>query len=251
MKNPDQASGERSAVEQERARVGQLHAALQEWEAFGRALPHELMGPLSVLDAFAALLDEREAHRLSERGRLMLDRLRSASLHARSLATGLLVLAPLSLHPLTSVPVDLSALAREIMELELAAAPARQALITIQPGLTASGDPHLLRSLVANLLGNAWKYSATRQQAQIEFGLVPVANAEPAFCVRDNGVGFPMEYADDLFQPFKRLHTSSEFEGVGLGLLIARRVVERHGGSIWAEAVPDEGARMFFRLGSL
>jgi signal transduction histidine kinase len=110
------------------------------------------------------------------------------------------------------------------------------------------GDPHLLRTLLANLLGNAWKYSATRQQPRISFGIVHAAPGGPAFCVADNGVGFDMEHAPRLFHPFERLHTRGEFDGVGLGLVMARRVVERHGGRIWVEAAPDQGARVFFRL---
>jgi light-regulated signal transduction histidine kinase (bacteriophytochrome) len=229
--------------------AGELRAALASWELFGRALPHELGAPLAVIDAFAALLQEREAQALTPRGRLWLDRVRAAALHAKSLADAMLVLAPVSLQAMDRVPVDLSALAAQIIDLERDAAPQRQAQVTIEPGLQALGDPHLLRTLLANLLGNAWKYSSTRPQSRIAFGRVHAADGEPAFCVSDNGVGFDMEHAARLFQPFERLHTRSEFEGVGLGLCLARRVVERHGGRIWVEAAPQQGTRVFFRLG--
>lgn len=228
---------------------GELRAALASWEFFGRALPHELRTPLAAIQAFATLLQEREAQALSPRGRLWLDRLRAAALHASSLADALLVLAPMSSRAMESVPVDLSALAAEIIDLELAAAPERQAQVTIQPGLEAVGDPHLLRTLLANLLGNAWKYTSTRPESRIAFGTVRGSDGKPAFCVSDNGVGFDMEHASKLFRPFERLHARTEFEGAGLGLCIALRVLERHGGRIWIEAAPEQGTRVFFRLG--
>lgn len=227
----------------------ELRSALADWEQFGLALPHELKAPLGVLHAFASLLQEREAQALSPRGRLWLQRVCTSASHASSLADALLALAPLALQPLRREPVDLSALACEIIDLQRAASPDRQAQVTIEPGLAASGDPHLLRTLLSNLLGNAWKYSAARQPARITFGSVHGPDGAPAWCVRDNGVGFDMAHAARLFRPFERLHTRSEFEGVGLGLVIARRVVERHGGSIWIEAAPDQGTAVFFRLG--
>jgi light-regulated signal transduction histidine kinase (bacteriophytochrome) len=249
-RSPDPPSFEPSDSAQEHPiSVRELHAALASWELFGRALPHELRTPLSLIGAFAALLQEREAQALSPRGRLWLDHVRAAALHANSLADALLELAPVSLQAIESVPVDLSALAAQIIELERAAAPERQAQVTIDPGLEAVGDPHLLRTLLANLLGNAWKYTSAKPQARIAFGRVHAADGEPAFCVRDNGVGFDMEHASKLFRPFERLHTRSEFRGVGLGLCIAQRAVERHGGRIWIEAAPEQGTRVFFRLG--
>lgn len=226
-----------------------LRTALASWELFGQALPHELRAPLSAIDAFARLLQEREAQALSPRGRLWLDSLRAAAAHANSLTDALLVLAPMSSRAMERVRVDLSALAAEIIDMERAAAPERQAQVTIEPGLHAMGDPHLLRTLLSNLLGNAWKYTSTRPQARIAFGVAHGPDGEPAFCVSDNGVGFAMEHASKLFRPFGRLHTRSEFEGVGLGLCMALRVVERHDGRIWAEAAPEHGTRVFFRLG--
>jgi light-regulated signal transduction histidine kinase (bacteriophytochrome) len=226
-----------------------LRAALATWEQFGRALPHELRAPLALIDAFSALLHEREAQALSPRRRLWLAHVRAAALHANSLADALLVLAPVALQTMERVPVDLSALAAEIIDLERAAAPHRQAQVTIEPGLKALGDPRLLRTLLANLLGNAWKYTSKRPQSCIAFGMVNGADGEPALCVSDNGVGFDMAHAPRLFRPFERLHTRTEFDGVGLGLCIAPQLVERHGGLIWVEAAPEQGTRVFLRLG--
>lgn len=249
QRNPDPASSEPSDGEQEHPiRPDDLRVALATWELFGRALPHELRAPLAAIDAFATLLQEREAQVLSPRGRLWLDRIRAASLHASGLADGLLELAPLSLRAMERVPVDLSALAAQVIDLERTAAPGRQAQVMIESGLAGVGDPGLLRILLANLLGNAWKYTSTRPQSRIAFGITHGLAGGPAFCVSDNGVGFNMKHAPKLFRPFERLHTRSEFEGVGLGLCIAQRVVQRHGGSIWIDSEPDTGTRVLFRL---
>jgi light-regulated signal transduction histidine kinase (bacteriophytochrome) len=249
-RTPDRAGFEPSTVLHEHPLpTHELRTALASWELFGRELPHELRAPLSLIDAFATLLQQHEAQALSPRGRLWLNHLRGATSHANSLADALLVLAPMSSRAMGRVRVDLSALAAEIIDLERAAAPERQAQVTIEPGLHAMGDLHLLRTLLSNLLGNAWKYSSTRPQSCIAFGIVNGPDGEPEFCVSDNGVGFDMEHASKLFQPFGRLHTRSEFEGVGLGLCMAMRAVERHNGRMWIEAAPEHGTRVFFRLG--
>jgi signal transduction histidine kinase len=140
--------------------------------------------------------------------------------------------------------VDLSLLAREAVEALRAAAPHRQAEVVLQEKLVVCGDARLLRTLVDNLVGNAWKFSAGRQPARIAFGRAE----DGAFFVRDNGTGFDMAHAADLFAPFRRLHASDEFPGVGIGLASARRVVERHGGSIRAESQPDVGTVFWFTL---
>lgn len=245
----DPAGFEASADQQEHPMPPhELRAALASWELFGRALPHELRAPLGVIESFATLLQEREAQALSPRGRRWLDHVRAAAWHANSLAEAVLVLAPVSLKPMKREPVDLSALAAQIINLERAAAPERQVQVTIAPGLQALGDPDLLRTLLANLLGNAWKYTSRQPQSRIAFASVSGPDGAPAFCVSDDGAGFDMKHADKLFRPFERLHSRSEFEGDGLGLWIAQRVVERHGGHIWAEGEPGRGTRVYFRL---
>ncbi len=144
--------------------------------------------------------------------------------------------------------VDLSAMARSITD-DLQAQPGkRQVALRIDSGLQAQADAGLLRVVLENLLGNAWKFSAQQAQAEISVGQTLDAAGEPVFFVRDNGVGFDMAYADKLFTPFQRLHAVTEFAGTGIGLATVRRVIERHGGRLWADAAPGRGATFFFTL---
>jgi signal transduction histidine kinase len=143
-------------------------------------------------------------------------------------------------------------MAAQVMDELRRQAPERQVETSITPGLVVDGDAALLRSVLDNLLGNAWKYSARRDVTRIEFGLVADAGdvhaGQRVFCVRDNGAGFDMRFADRLFGPFQRLHSASEFAGTGVGLASVRRIVRRHGGEIWAEALVDQGASFYFTL---
>jgi light-regulated signal transduction histidine kinase (bacteriophytochrome) len=144
-------------------------------------------------------------------------------------------------------PVDLSALARVVVQGLQRADPGRPVEVVIADGLVARGDPHLLRVALDNLLGNAWKFTGRRSQARIEVGRV-AHGAGVAYFVADNGVGFDMAYADKLFGAFQRLHGMTEFPGTGIGLATVQRIVHRHGGRVWVEAVPDRGATFYFTL---
>ena len=145
--------------------------------------------------------------------------------------------------------VDLSALARDVCEALAVAEPARQVAVAVQDGLMARGDATLLRNVLENLLGNAWKFTARCEQARIEFGrLEPQAGGEAVYFVRDNGAGFDMQYAGKLFGVFQRLHPVQEYEGNGIGLAMVRRIVGLHGGRIWAEAAVGQGATFYFTL---
>jgi signal transduction histidine kinase len=241
------AAGSQQAVG-EQEELAHLRAALRDWEAFARSIPHELKAPLGIVEAFAAIVYEREGAMLSERGREQVQRIRATAAHARSLGEALLVLAPLSLQPMRWETVDLSALAWQFIDVMRSVDKHRTVEVTVQPGMAASGDPDLLRALVGNLLGNAWKFTTPRAVARIEFRSVTQGGAS-AFCIADNGVGFDMQYAHKLFAPFERLHGPAEFGGNGIGLAIAHRVVQRHRGRIWVEAREAEGARFFFSLG--
>jgi light-regulated signal transduction histidine kinase (bacteriophytochrome) len=160
----------------------------------------------------------------------------------------LLDLSRISRREIRVGPVDLSVLARGVVEELQAGEPGRKAEWDIAPGIRASGDAGLLRVALQNLIGNAWKYSAKREATRIQFGVVE-HDGHPAYFVRDNGAGFDMAYSDRLFGPFQRLHTSQEFPGTGIGLATVARIVHRHGGEVWAEGKVDEGACFYFTLG--
>jgi len=158
----------------------------------------------------------------------------------------LLALSRLSSQPLARAPVDLSLLAGYVVEDLRRLSPEREVEVEIEPGLAATGDPTLLRMVLENLLGNAWKYTGQTAAARIAF--MRHAREPATFTVQDNGAGFDMRFADRLFGVFQRLHSASEFQGTGVGLASVRRIVHRHGGEIWAEAEVDRGARFHFTL---
>jgi len=160
----------------------------------------------------------------------------------------LLRLSQVSRAQMDRLPVAMSDLARGIVDDLRRRDPARTVLVDIEPGLEAAADAPLMRIALENLLGNAWKFSSHQSDARIAFGRETGARGE--FFVRDNGAGFDMQYATELFTPFHRLHGREEFEGTGIGLAIVRRIVERHEGRIWAEAAPGAGATFYFTLGA-
>lgn len=229
--------------------LARLESALLAWEAFGRFLPHELGSPLLLIEAYATLLIDAEAKSLSPKARHYVERIRSAAAHLRGLGSALLAMAPLSRHPMRWERVDLSSLAWQVIDGLRERDRLRQVEATVEPGMSVTGDAQLLRMLLGNLLGNAWKYSARRRVARIAVQTVET-DAGRAVRVADDGVGFDMEHAARLFTPFGRLHGLGEFEGNGLGLAMARAIVERHAGTIWAESVEGQGASFYFRLGS-
>lgn len=235
-----------------RERTAQLEAANKELEAFAYSVSHDLRAPLRSLDGFSTALLSRYHDQLDEQGRHYLERIQAASQRMGELIQDLLDLSRVSRREMSRQTVDLSALAREIAAELQAQAPQRQAEFRIANGLTAEGDPSLLRVALENLLGNAWKFTVQREQAVIEFGKMEVEGEPPfsplIFFVRDNGVGFDMTYADKLFAPFQRLHSQREFPGTGIGLATVQRIIARHGGRVWAEAAPDRGATFYFTL---
>jgi light-regulated signal transduction histidine kinase (bacteriophytochrome) len=205
---------------------------------------HDLRAPLRAIDGFSRLLTERYGDRIDEEGREYLLRVRNAAGRMGTLIESLLKMARLGRGGIKPVPLDLSRMATDIVAELRATEPERDVDIRITPGLQVEGDQSLVRSLLQNLLGNAWKFTYDCRDAQIEFGI----NAGGEFFVRDNGAGFRQEYADKLFRPFQRLHSQEEFAGHGIGLASVKRIVERHGGTIRAEGNPGEGATFFFTL---
>jgi PAS domain S-box-containing protein len=232
---------ERRVVE----RTAELAAANKELEAFAYSVSHDLRAPLRSMDGFSQALLEDYDGRLDDQGRDYLRRIRAATQRMGRLIDDLLNLSRVTRWELRREPVDLSALARTIAYELPGALPDREIEISVQDGLVAVGDPRLLRTVLENLLGNAWKFSAERNPAIIEVGLA-LPDDGPAFFVRDNGIGFDMAYAGKLFAPFQRLHAA--YEGTGIGLSIVQRIVHRHGGRIWAHGKPGQGATFYFSL---
>ena len=238
---------ERLLAENQR-RVAELDALNRELEAFTYSVSHDLRAPLRHLDGFSQILLQDYADRLDERGQRYLNFLREGSQRMEQLVNALLALSRLSRAEMQPETVDLSELARSILADLRREQPERLAEFTVEPDLAARGDPRLLRSVLENLLGNAWKFTSKRPLARIELG-VTRQNGQTVFFVRDNGAGFDQRHADKLFVPFQRLHSADEFPGVGVGLATVQRIVHRHGGLVWAEGEVDKGATFYFTLG--
>nr|WP_242529002.1 ATP-binding protein [Ramlibacter ginsenosidimutans] len=231
------------------ATAQRLLSALLEWEIFGRAIPHELKAPLGIANGFAEALHDRERGALSDTGRLYLSRVLNAQRQLGDLLDALLQFSPLATRPVQRETVDVSQLASEAIALLRSRDADREVHVEIEQGLTVAGDPELLRLLLSNLLGNAWKFTQSRPDARISLRCLHGAQGA-VYCVQDNGAGFDMRDATRLFTPFERLHERHHFDGSGVGLAIVRRVVERHGGSVWATSSPGHGASFFFTFAS-
>jgi PAS domain S-box-containing protein len=224
-----------------------LEAANKELEAFSYSVSHDLRSPLRSIDGFSQAMLEDYADVLDETGRKYLKRLRNASQKMGELIDGLLKLSRLSRSEMSWEQVDLSSLASEIVSRLQETQPKQKAEISISSGLTASGDPQLLRVLLENLLGNAWKFTAKVPLVKIEFGAVR-NGTNKTFFVKDNGAGFDMSYVDKLFGVFQRLHDVTDFPGTGIGLATVRRIINRHGGTVRAEGEVGNGATFYFTL---
>ncbi|MCW5612318.1 MAG: GHKL domain-containing protein [Rubrivivax sp.] len=218
-----------------------------EGEAFSFTVSHDLRAPIRVVEGFTRIVKEDYGRLLDRVGNDHLDRVLGAAARMNLMIDALMTLARLSSQPLARQPVNLSQLAGYVVDDLRRGAPERAADVEIEPGLAVTGDPTLLRLVLENLLGNAWKYSARAARAQISLRCQR-DGARRVFVVRDNGAGFDMRSADRLFGLFQRLHSASEFPGHGVGLASVRRIVRRHGGEIWAEAEPGRGAAFFFTL---
>ena len=227
-------------------RTAQLEAINKELEAFSYSVSHDLRAPLRAIDGFSELL--ASAKGLDEGGRGYAERIRRAAARMNQLIDDLLRLSRIARSDVKKQTVDLTQMVKDIaMELQ-GTAPARRVEFTIEDGVAASGDPHLVRVAMENLLSNAWKYTSKKPRARIAFGHSHDNRGQDLYYVQDDGAGFDMKYADKLFGPFQRLHAESEFSGTGVGLATVARVIHKHGGRIWAEAAVDQGATFFFTL---
>ncbi len=230
-------------------RTAELTAANEELEAFCYSVSHDLRAPLRAIDGFAEALSEEADQALDDQCRGYLQRVRAAAGRMGRLIDDLLNLSRATRGSLARRRVDLAALARRVAGELQAGEPAREADWQIPEVLPARGDARLLETVLANLLGNAWKFTGRRARAVIALG-VTVDDDQRAYYVRDNGAGFDMTYAGKLFRPFQRLHRADEYEGSGVGLATVHRVVRRHGGRVWAEGAVDQGATVWFTLGA-
>jgi PAS domain S-box-containing protein len=231
-------------------RTEELLAANRELEAFSYSVSHDLRAPLRGLDGFSKMLLASAAEKLNPEERDHLQRVRAAAQRMSQLIDDMLDFSRLSRAPLATEAIDLSALAEQIVADLRQADTAREVDVVIAPGLRAEGDPRLLRVVLENLLGNAWKFTRKQPEARIEMGRA-VKDGRTTLFVRDNGAGFDMKYAGKLFMPFQRLHSSREFEGTGIGLATVNRIIQRHGGNVWAESAPEKGTTFTFTLQGL
>ena len=229
-------------------RTAQLNAANKDLEAFSYSVAHDLRAPLRSIDGFSQVLVEDYAGQLDEPGKDHLNRVRAATQRMGHLIDDMLALARVTRAEMRRATVDLSALAADVLAELQKSEPERKVDCRIEPDLVASGDAQLLRVVLANLLGNAWKYTARQPHPRIEFGALRNADGAPTYFVRDNGAGFDMAYAGKLFGVFQRLHTLAEFPGTGVGLATVQRIVHRHGGQVRGEGMPDQGATFSFTL---
>ena len=228
-------------------RTAALEAANSELEAFNYSVAHDLRAPLRGIDSFSQLLIEKYSKQLDAEGLTYLDRVRASAARMSQLIDALLSLAQIGRGELQPIDLDFSYLVHSVATEIAAANPQRKVRVAIAPRMRAYGDPRLLRIVVVNLLENAWKFTARRKRAAVEVG--PCQNtAQPTYYVRDNGAGFDPAYASRLFAAFQRLHTDREFPGTGIGLAIVHRVVSRHGGAVWADSRPEQGATFYFSL---
>ncbi|MDX1688613.1 MAG: PAS domain S-box protein, partial [Candidatus Promineifilaceae bacterium] len=228
-------------------RTAQLEAANKELEAFAYSVSHDLRAPLRAIDGFGQALLEDCVDQLDELGQSYLERIRANTQRMGDLIDGLLGLSRITRTEFLRERVDLSAIVHEIAADLQQRDEQREVEFTIESGRVVKGDARLLGAALENLLENAWKFTGEQPVARIEFGAMN-QDGEVVYFVRDNGVGFDMAYADKLFGAFQRLHAMEEFSGTGIGLATVQRIIRRHGGRVWAEAAPGEGATFYFTL---
>ena len=226
------------------ARAAELERANRELEAFRYSVSHDLRGPLRAVDGFSQILLAEHAHALDRHGRDLLEQIHDNARRMAAIVDDLLALSHVSRGDLRRDSVDLTAIARRVVANLRLREPARNVEVSVASDLAATCDGRLVTIALENLFGNAWKFTSKRPHAQIHFD----REDGRVFAVRDNGAGFDMHHSQHLFEPFERLHSNSDFEGTGIGLAIVRRVIERHGGHVWAQGVVDGGATVRFTL---
>lgn len=229
-------------------RTAQLETANQELESFSYTISHDLRAPLAVTTVLIGLLQTKYAVQLGDEGAVYLKRLKASVQRMDQLIDEILELYQVTQTELNGQMLDLSELAREVMAGLRTTDPERQVRFQVDDGLIVYADPGLIRVALENLLSNAWKYTSKRSQAEIHLGALPASDGIQTFYIRDNGAGFDPSQVDRLFVPFQRLHSGSEFPGTGVGLASVQRIIQKHGGRIWAEAELGAGATFYLSL---
>ena len=237
-----------SLEERVRERTSQLEAAVKELDAFSYSVSHDLRAPLRAVDGFSRIVIAEYSERLDDNGRRMLGVLRSETQRMGRLIDDLLAFSRLGRQRIERAPIDMRALAQEVFDEMAATEPERKLQLDLHPIPPAHGAEAMIRQVWANLIGNAVKFTKEREIAVIEIGVRESGGGEIAYFVKDNGAGFDMRFAGKLFGVFQRLHSQQEFHGTGVGLALVQRIVQRHGGRIWADAEVGRGATFFFTL---
>ena len=230
-----------------RERTAQLEEANRELESFSYSVSHDLRAPLRAIDGFSQTVLDECAGKMEADTEANLRWVRAAAQRMSRLIDSLLAMSRLSRREMRREHVDLSQIARSVVQDYQKKVPGREVSIMIQDGVAAEGDPDLLRIVLENLLSNAWKFTSKHEQATIEFGMMG-RDGRILYFIRDDGAGFDMQYADKLFGAFQRLHSEQEFEGTGIGLAIVQRIIHRHGGKVWAESEMEKGATFYFTI---
>lgn len=240
-----QAEELKAANEELDKRATNLSALNKELEAFSYSVSHDLRAPLRHIDGFSQILLEDYPDKLDEKGKHCIRRIHAGVERMSELIEDLLRLSRIARMEMSFEKVDLSALVQEVANSLQKTQPERQVDFLIKPGLMVNGDSRLLRIVLENLLGNAWKFTSKHPHATIEFGITE-KDDNPVYFIRDNGAGFDMAQVDKLFSAFQRLHSADEFAGTGIGLATVARIIHRHGGRIWAEGAVEKGATFYF-----
>lgn len=233
--------------EQVKERTLQLTRTNRELEAYSYSIAHDLRSPLRSVTGFSQILLEEAGEKLNQDEQDYLQRIASGGNNMARLIDEILELSRVTRSTLRTEIVDMSALSQKVAGQFVERDPERNIEFSVQPDMKVQGDGQLLSLVMENLIGNAFKYTSTQSRARVEIGVTQL-KGEPVYFVRDNGVGFDMAYSDKLFMPFQRLHSNEDFPGSGVGLATVQRIVERHGGRVWAEAIPDNGATFYMTL---
>jgi light-regulated signal transduction histidine kinase (bacteriophytochrome) len=232
------------------ARNVALEGVNKELEAFIYSVSHDLRAPIRSMSGFAKFLVEDYADTLDDQGKDYLKRIDEGAAKMTRIINDLLYLSRINRQEINRMQIDLSRLASSVVSELRAADPGRVVEVTISNGVIASADRQLMEVVFSNLLGNAWKFTAKTGNARIEFGALE-QEGKMVYYVSDNGAGFDPKYKEKMFQPFQRLHSDQEFEGMGIGLAIVERVIHRHCGRVWAEGQTERGAKIYFTLGEV